>query len=184
MDYSKKENWTVEQLEKVLEHYTFVKPEERGNFDLLWEAKLKCEETMGIQIRPWREIMTKEELDEEGLAYAKATLEIEGRTLTPEAEELVRRCLRGEITHEEFLRLAKEQAVSQSRKSGEFISSIDLDKVLEDATRTAREQAFAAGLYASYIRNDKLLREYPDGTIKEVVNDQSGKPVEFDYTGE
>lgn len=50
---------------------------------------------------------------EEALAYVKATLEIEGRTLEPEAEKLIRRRLRGEITHEDFLRLALEYAVSR-----------------------------------------------------------------------
>ena len=41
---------------------------------------------------------------------AKASLEFEGFQITPEDEELVEKRLRKEIPHEEFLRLAKEQA--------------------------------------------------------------------------
>jgi len=48
----------------------------------------------------FREPLSKQ-LIEEALGYAKATLEIEGRTLSPEGEELVRRRFRGEITHDE-----------------------------------------------------------------------------------
>ena len=171
MDYSKKESWTVGLLERVLEHCGALAPEARGDFGKLWQAKLDCEARMGIRIRPWREIMTREELDEEGLVYARATLEIEGLTLAPEEEALIRRHLRGEIAHEEFLRLAKELAVSQSRQSDGFIRSEELDAVLGQAARTAREEAFAAGLPVSYIRNGKLLREYADGTVEEVVHD-------------
>lgn len=34
-DYSKKENWTVELLEKPLEYHIVRSPEERWNFNLL-----------------------------------------------------------------------------------------------------------------------------------------------------
>lgn len=110
MNYALKESWTVELLEKTLENYTVLSPEERGDFDKLWQAKLKCEENLGIKIRPPRELLSQEQAEEEAMAYAKATLEIEGRSLTPEGEELVRRRFRGEITHDVFLRLAKELA--------------------------------------------------------------------------
>lgn len=105
MDYSKKESWTLEQLEKTLEFYTVLRPEERGNFDLLWKAKKECEANMGVIIRP----VGQEQINN-ALSYAKATLEIEGRSLTPEGEALVRRRMQGEITHEEFLRAAKKLA--------------------------------------------------------------------------
>jgi len=52
LDYSKKENWTIEILERTLEYHTILCPEERGNFELLWKAKMDCEEVMGIIIRP------------------------------------------------------------------------------------------------------------------------------------
>lgn len=116
------------------------------------------------------------------LAYAKATLEIEGRRLTPEGEELILRRIRGEITHDEFLRLARELAESQAKKGNGVFTWDELQKVCEQATRIAREEAFAAGAFVSRFENGKLLREYPDGTIKEVIYDQSGNPDEFDYT--
>lgn len=62
----------------------------------------------------FREPLSKQQI-EEALGYAKATLEIEGRMLSPEGEELVRRRIRGEITHDEFLRLAQELAASQGQ---------------------------------------------------------------------
>jgi len=127
-------------------------------------------------------IMSDQKLNDP-LAYAKATLEIEGRTLTPEGEELILRRIRGEITHDEFLHLARELAESQAKKANGVFTWDELQKVCEQATRTAREEAFAAGAFVSYSENGKLFREYPDGTIKEVIYDQSGNPIEFDYTG-
>jgi len=171
VDYSRKESWTVGLLEKTLDQYGALAPEARGDFGKLWRAKLDYEARTGIRIRPWREIMTKEELDEEGLAYARATLEIEGLMLAPEQEALVRRRLRGEIAHETFLRLAKELAVSSSGQSDGFIRSEELDEVLGQAARAAKEEAFAAGLPVSCVRNGRLLREYPDGAVEEVVQD-------------
>lgn len=50
---------------------------------------------------------------QKSIAYAKATLAIEGRNLTPEAEELISRNLHGEISQEEFL-----EAALQITKSG------------------------------------------------------------------
>lgn len=52
MDYSKKENWTVEMLEEALVLYTVLQSDERGNFDRLWKAKLDCEKVRGAVIRP------------------------------------------------------------------------------------------------------------------------------------
>ncbi|MFB0845651.1 hypothetical protein [Paenibacillus oleatilyticus] len=52
MDFTKKNNWTVEMLEKPLVLHTVLRPEERGNFDLLWVAKLDCEKTVGGIIYP------------------------------------------------------------------------------------------------------------------------------------
>lgn len=50
------------------------------------------------------------------IAYAKASLAIEGRNLTPEAEDLISRNLHGQITEEAFLeaalQLTKERAES------------------------------------------------------------------------
>lgn len=52
MDYSKKESWTVEMLEKTLVCYTVLQPHEWGNFERLWKAKLDCEKNIGGIIRP------------------------------------------------------------------------------------------------------------------------------------
>lgn len=48
---------------------------------------------------------------EESMKRAKASLEIEGLIVTDEHTALVRKRLKGEITQEEFLRLAKERAL-------------------------------------------------------------------------
>jgi len=108
VDFSRKESWTVELLEKTLEYHTVLSPDERGNFNKLWRAKEQCEANMGIRIRPPKEVL--EQMEKEALTYAKTTLEIEGRSLTPDGEELIRRRFRGEISHDEFLRLARELA--------------------------------------------------------------------------
>ncbi|WP_127486559.1 hypothetical protein [Paenibacillus ehimensis] len=52
MDFSKKNNWTVEMLEKTLVLHTVIRPDEWGNFDLLWRAKFECEKSIGGIIRP------------------------------------------------------------------------------------------------------------------------------------
>ncbi len=39
-------------LQKALVLHTVIRPEERGNFDLLWKAKLECEKSIGGIIRP------------------------------------------------------------------------------------------------------------------------------------
>lgn len=52
MDYSKKESWNVEQLEQTLVFHTVLKPDELGDFERLWKAKLDCEKTMGCVMRP------------------------------------------------------------------------------------------------------------------------------------
>ncbi|MFC5402280.1 hypothetical protein [Cohnella soli] len=52
IDYSKKHFWTVQLLEETLKNHTVIKPNESGNFDLLWQAKLDCEKTIGSVIRP------------------------------------------------------------------------------------------------------------------------------------
>jgi hypothetical protein len=54
-DNSRKENWTVEMLERTLVCHTVLQPDERGNFDRLWKAKLDCEKTMGCIMHPSRE---------------------------------------------------------------------------------------------------------------------------------
>jgi hypothetical protein len=55
VDYTRKDNWTVEMLERTLVFHTALRPDERGNFDRLWKAKLVCEKTMGCIMRPSRE---------------------------------------------------------------------------------------------------------------------------------
>lgn len=57
MDYSRKESWTVELLEKTLEYHTVLSPDERGDFEKLWKAKLQCEANMGVLIRPPKELL-------------------------------------------------------------------------------------------------------------------------------
>jgi len=52
IDYSQKKYWTVELLEYTLTNYTVLDQKERGNFDLLWKAKLDCEKNVGNVIRP------------------------------------------------------------------------------------------------------------------------------------
>lgn len=52
IDYSQKVFWTVQLLEETLKNHTVIKPNESGNFDLLWQAKLDCEKTIGGVIRP------------------------------------------------------------------------------------------------------------------------------------
>lgn len=52
IDYSQKHFWTVQLLEETLKYHTVLRPEECGNFDLLWQAKLDCEKTIGGVIRP------------------------------------------------------------------------------------------------------------------------------------
>ncbi len=54
IDYSQKHFWTVQLLEETLKYHTVLRPEEYGNFDLLWQAKLDCEKTIGGVIRPAR----------------------------------------------------------------------------------------------------------------------------------
>jgi len=107
---------------------------------------------------------------EMSISYAKATLEIEGRTLTPEAEELIRRRLRGEIMQDEFLRLAKQLAESRADRDEVMpgLSKKKLFQICESATRAARERAFATGGYVSYCMDGQLGREYPNGEIVRV----------------
>ncbi|MFB0847283.1 hypothetical protein [Paenibacillus oleatilyticus] len=52
IDYSQKKYWTIELLEETLGNYTVLKQEERGDFELLWQAKLDCEKNLGGVIRP------------------------------------------------------------------------------------------------------------------------------------
>lgn len=53
--YSRRDNWTVDMLERTLVCHTVLQPDEWGNFDRLWRAKLACEKTMGCVMRPVRE---------------------------------------------------------------------------------------------------------------------------------
>jgi len=59
----------------------------------------------------------------------------------------------------------------------------ELEQAGKQAAAAAREQAFAAGTFISFGRNGKVLREYPDGRITEVVSDGQGNRKEIDYTG-
>lgn len=52
------------------------------------------------------------------------------------------------------------------------------------AVNHAREAAHKAGTFYSYSKNGKVLREYPDGRITEVIYDGSGHAKEMDYSGE
>lgn len=52
IDYSQKKYWTVDLLEETLKNHTVLKPNEKGSYDLLWQAKLDCEKTMGHIMRP------------------------------------------------------------------------------------------------------------------------------------
>lgn len=52
VDYSQKKYWTVDLLEETLNYHTVLKPHEKGNFNLLWQAKLDCEKLMGHVMRP------------------------------------------------------------------------------------------------------------------------------------
>ncbi|WP_238558031.1 hypothetical protein [Paenibacillus shenyangensis] len=51
------------------------------------------------------------------------------------------------------------------------------------AAKQAREEAHAAGVAFSYMIQDKVIREYPDGKKVEVTFDEQGNPTEIDYTG-
>lgn len=55
--------------------------------------------------------MRSEERIQEMLDAAKGNLAIEGIYLSQEEEELIKSKIRGEITHEEFLKKAKELAL-------------------------------------------------------------------------
>ncbi|MED1854119.1 hypothetical protein HN020_16025 [Brevibacillus borstelensis] len=48
---------------------------------------------------------------EKALREVKASFAVEGIAITEEEEALVRAALKGEMTHEEFLRIAKERAL-------------------------------------------------------------------------
>lgn len=48
---------------------------------------------------------------EKALRNAKASAEVEGFVFTGEEDALVLAALKGEITHEEFLQIAKERAL-------------------------------------------------------------------------
>lgn len=52
LDYSKKESWTLEQLELTLTNYTVLEEYEKGNFSRLWQVKLALEEVVGSTIEP------------------------------------------------------------------------------------------------------------------------------------
>lgn len=52
IDYSQKHFWSLQLLEETLKNYTVLRPNENGNFDLLWLAKLECEKAIGGVIRP------------------------------------------------------------------------------------------------------------------------------------
>ncbi|WP_141680431.1 hypothetical protein [Bacillus sp. FJAT-26390] len=52
IDYSQKKFWTVDLLEETLKIHTVLKPNEKGNYELLWQAKIDCEKTMGCVMRP------------------------------------------------------------------------------------------------------------------------------------
>lgn len=52
MDYTKKENWTVRMLEQALVCHTVLQPNERGDFERLWKAKLECEKVIGGVMLP------------------------------------------------------------------------------------------------------------------------------------
>lgn len=52
IDWSKKEYWTKELLVLVLGNHTVLSEKEKASFDLLWQAKLDCEKTMGSVIQP------------------------------------------------------------------------------------------------------------------------------------
>lgn len=47
---------------------------------------------------------------EEGVKYAKSSLEVEGFTVKEEHEELVKKRLNKEITEEEFIKQAEEKS--------------------------------------------------------------------------
>lgn len=67
--------------------------------------------------------VSEEELKSAGKS-AKASLEFEGFHVTPEDDELVSKRLRKEISHEEFVRLAKEQARKECQLTKELAEVI------------------------------------------------------------
>jgi hypothetical protein len=52
------------------------------------------------------------------------------------------------------------------------------------AAEEARAAAKKAGTFHSYSKNGKVLREYPDGRITEVIYDGTGHVTEMDYSVE
>jgi len=52
IDWTKPDFWTVPMLVRALERCTVLEERERGNFELLWKAKLACEENTGGVIHP------------------------------------------------------------------------------------------------------------------------------------
>ncbi|MFB8378196.1 hypothetical protein [Paenibacillus taichungensis] len=52
------------------------------------------------------------------------------------------------------------------------------------AANQARAAAHKAGTFYSFSKNGKVLREYPDGRITEVIYDGTGHVTEMDYSRE
>lgn len=59
----------------------------------------------------------------------------------------------------------------------------DLEQIGIHATEAARAAAHKAGTFYSFSKDGKVLREYPDGRMTEVIYDGSGVAKEMDYTG-
>lgn len=52
------------------------------------------------------------------------------------------------------------------------------------AADQARAAAHQAGTFYSFSKNGKVLREYPDGRLTEVIYNGTGHVTEMDYSGE
>jgi YD repeat-containing protein len=59
----------------------------------------------------------------------------------------------------------------------------ELEQAGKLAAEEARKEAFSAGTFISFGRNGRVLRQYPDGRITEVIYDGAGNRKEVDYAG-
>jgi hypothetical protein len=78
-----------------------------GTFVLYWKEVLNVEiKVIDVMIRRASDF-------EKAMKYAEASLNVEGMYTTKKQNELIRKSLRGEISHEEFLRQAVELAKNE-----------------------------------------------------------------------
>lgn len=101
-------------------------------------------------------MMADEDAIEHALAQAQASLAIEGHELSPEGAALIKSCLQGEISEEEFLQKSLQLAQTELKKENLYDLKPDeksyfLDDGSDTLSKERMEKALAA-LKRSIIR--------------------------------